>query len=154
MKRILVGIATFFYIGCIKVAPGTMGSLATMLAAFYIQPFRDAPLVVKLMVIALVFIIGTPAARASETHFNKKDPGQCVIDEVLGQLIALLWVPPVIWYYLISFGLFRFFDIFKPFPVRNLEKIPHGLGIMLDDVAAGLYALGVFHLAFGLIHAV
>ncbi|MCP5053236.1 MAG: phosphatidylglycerophosphatase A [bacterium] len=146
MKHVLLLIATFFNIGRIKLAPGTWTSLATMLLVFYIPAYWKAPLYVQLIAIGVVFLIGIPAARYSEKHFETEDPSQCVIDEVAGQMVALLLVPHQIKFYFLSFLLFRFFDIFKPFPIKKLEHIPYGVGIMVDDIAAGLYALGLFHL--------
>jgi len=106
-----------------------------------------------LAVAVLVTLIGIPAAtricRASAT----KDPQFVVIDEVAGQLIALIAVPVQWKTFLASFILFRAFDIIKPPPVRQLERLPEGTGIVLDDVAAGTLALGVMHLLlhFGLL---
>ena len=146
MKKIWLTIATFFYIGYIPIAPGTAASLATAVLVYFVRPYGQAPLYIQLSVIAAVFLLGIPAARYTEKHFEKEDPGHCVIDEVVGQMISLLLVPHGIWPYLASFFLFRIFDIFKPFPIRYLERAPHGIGIMIDDIAAGLYALGLLHL--------
>lgn len=141
MKRIWLLIATFFYIGRIPIAPGTFASLATMLLVYYIDPYRLSPFYIQVATIVLIFILGIPASNAAEKHFNKKDPGSCVIDEVVGQMITLLLIPYKISLYIAGFFLFRFFDILKPFPIRKLEKIPGGLGIMVDDIMAALYAL-------------
>jgi phosphatidylglycerophosphatase A len=111
-----------------------------------IQPYWQAPVYIQTAIIFIVFLIGIPAATHAEKNFDKEDPRYCVIDEVAGQMIALLLVPHQIGFYIAGFFLFRFFDILKPFPIKHLEKIPQGLGIMIDDVAAGLYALGVLHL--------
>lgn len=146
MRKVWLVIATFFGSGLSPLAPGTCGSLATMLLVYFIEPYWQAPLTIQLIVIALVFIVGIPAAGEAEKYFNKKDPGACNIDEVAGQMISLLLVPHKISFYIAGFFLFRFFDILKPFPIRRLEKIPGGLGIMLDDIMAGLYALALMHL--------
>jgi phosphatidylglycerophosphatase A len=146
MKHVLVFIATFFNIGRLPIAPGTWTSLAVILLAYFIPPYWQAPWYIQLTAAAVVFLIGIPAARQAEIHFDKEDPGQCTIDEVAGQMVALLWVPHSIGLYIASFFLFRFFDIFKPPPVHQLEKPGHGVGIMLDDIGAGLYALGTLHL--------
>ncbi|MCP4146530.1 MAG: phosphatidylglycerophosphatase A [bacterium] len=140
-NKLWVLIATVFYIGRIPILPGTITSLVTMLLMYYIPAYWQAPYYVHLVAIAVVFFIGVPAANAAEVFFNKKDPGQCTIDEVAGQMIALLFVPHEITYYIAGFVLFRIFDMAKPFPVRSAEKIPRGYGVMADDVAAGLYAL-------------
>jgi len=146
MKRIWITIATFFYIGHMPIAPGTWASLATTLLVFFIPPYWLAPVYLQLAIIAVVFLLGIPAATYAEKHYKKEDPGFCVIDEVAGQMVSLLLIPHSIWLYLASFLLFRVFDILKPFPIRLLEKAPKGLGIMIDDIGAGLYALGLLHL--------
>jgi phosphatidylglycerophosphatase A len=146
MRRILLFIATFFYIGRLPLAPGTWGSLVTTVLVYFIKPYWQAPVYVQIAAIVMVFVLGIPAASAAEKHFNKKDPRPCVIDEVAGQMVGLLLIPHSVSFYIAGFLLFRLFDILKPFPVRNAEKIPGGFGIMLDDIAAGLYALGVLHL--------
>lgn len=146
MRKVWLVIATFFGSGLSPLAPGTCGSLATILLVYFIKPYWQAPLYIQLIAIAVVFIVGIPAGSAAEKHFNKKDPGACVIDEVAGQMISLLLVPHKTSFYIAGFFLFRFFDILKPFPIRRLEKIPGGLGIMLDDIMAGLYALALMQL--------
>jgi len=100
---------------------------------------------VELIVITLVTLIGIWAASRAERIFQRKDPSQVVIDEVAGQLIALLPIPlwvmgPWRFFILVAFFLFRAFDIIKPYPIRRLEALESGLGIVLDDVAAGAYA--------------
>jgi phosphatidylglycerophosphatase A len=99
------------------------------------------------VLIILVISVGIPAATLAARAAGLKDPGFVVIDEVAGQWIALLWVP-VSWKTLLAaFILFRSFDILKPPPVRQLERLPEGAGIVFDDVAAGAYALLVMQLA-------
>ena len=138
-------IATFFGIGFLKPGPGTWGSAAALLLwAAYAQLTHSAPhaLLVALAIgIALTLVAGIPAATIVERESGHHDPGFVVIDEVAGQWVALL-ASPVDWRHgLIALVLFRFFDIVKPFPVRRLERLPGGWGIVFDDVAAGLYAL-------------
>jgi phosphatidylglycerophosphatase A len=146
MKQILMLLATFFYTGYLPIAPGTWASLVTTLLVYFIKPYREAPFYFQIPVIVLIFIIGLPAAGAAEKHFDKKDPRKCVIDEVAGQMVSLLFIPYNVYFYAAAFFLFRFFDILKPFPVKRAERIPGGLGIMLDDILAGLYALAVLQL--------
>jgi phosphatidylglycerophosphatase A len=93
--------------------------------------------------IALSIALGVPAATIAARESERKDPGFVVIDEVAGQWITLLFCPADWRHGLIALILFRLFDITKPFPVRRLESLPEGWGIVFDDVAAGLYALGV-----------
>jgi phosphatidylglycerophosphatase A len=139
-----------------KPGPGTWASAATLLlwagaSAYGLSPAVRTPVVVALA--ALVTLIGIPAATQVARGSGIKDPQFVVIDEVAGQLVALIAVPLAWKSFLAGFILFRAFDIVKPPPVRQLEAIPEGAGIMLDDVAAGLYALAVMHLLlhFGLL---
>ena len=150
--------ATFLGIGRLHPGPGTWGSLATVLLwaalAYKLpQPFRT-PSAIALAV--LITLIGIPAATRVARANATKDPQFVVIDEVAGQLIALIAVPLSWKTFLAGFILFRAFDIVKPPPVRQLEKLPEGTGIVLDDVAAGLYALVVMQLLLrsGLINLV
>lgn len=101
----------------------------------------------------LVTLIGIPAATHVARSSGLKDPQFVVIDEVAGQLIALIGVPLAWKTFLAGFILFRIFDIVKPPPVRQLEKLPEGTGIVVDDVGAGVYALLIMHLLlhFGLL---
>jgi phosphatidylglycerophosphatase A len=148
-------IATFFGIGRLRPGPGTWGSAATVLlwagVAYALAPSLRTPVAIALA--ALVTLIGIPAATRVARGAGIKDPQFVVIDEVAGQLVALIAVPLAWKAFLAGFILFRVFDIVKPPPVRQLEALPEGSGIVLDDVAAGLYALGVMHLFlhFGLL---
>ncbi len=146
MKRMLLFFATFFYIGHLPIAPGTWASLVTTVLVYFIKPYWQAPVYLQIAVIVFIFLLGIAIASVAEKHFNKKDPRPCVIDEVAGQMVSLLLVPHTISFYIAGFLLFRLFDILKPFPIRSIEKIPGGFGVMLDDIVAGLYALGVLHL--------
>jgi phosphatidylglycerophosphatase A len=110
------------------------------LAHFLRAPMRT-PTVIALAV--LVTLIGIPAATQVARDSGKKDPQFVVIDEVAGQLIALIGAPLAWKTFLAGFILFRAFDIVKPPPVRQFEKLPEGTGIVLDDVAAGMYAFAV-----------
>jgi len=140
--------ATFFGIGRIRPGPGTWGSAATVLLwaalAHALALALRLPMIVALAI--LVILIGIPAATRVARASAAKDPQFVVIDEVAGQLIALIAVPLAWKTFLAGFILFRVFDIFKPPPVRQLERLPEGTGIVLDDVAAGIYALLVMQL--------
>jgi phosphatidylglycerophosphatase A len=140
-------VATFFGIGYLKPGPGTWGSVAAVLLwaalCFSRHPDPRTQLVVLLVWIVLAIVPGVPAATIVEREYGHTDPGFVVIDEVIGQWIALLGSPFDWRHGLIALVLFRLFDITKPFPVRQLERLPGGWGIIFDDVAAGLYALGV-----------
>ena len=96
----------------------------------------------RLLLLLAVFVGGVIVSARAEILLQKKDPPEVVIDEVLGQWIACLpFASLALWEYLAAFVLFRFFDILKPWPVRALESVGGGLGIMIDDAAAGLYAM-------------
>lgn len=140
-------VATFFGIGYLKPGPGTYGSIAAVLLwaayAWLAHPSALTLLVALLIGIALTLIFGVPAATMVERQSGGHDPQFVVIDEVIGQWIALLFCPVDWRHALIALVLFRLFDITKPFPVRRLERLPGGWGIVFDDVAAGLYALGI-----------
>jgi len=140
--------ATFFGVGRLHPGPGTWGSAATVLlwaaASHALSPNLRTPTAVALA--ALITLVGIPAATRVARACATKDPQFVVIDEVAGQLIALIAVPLAWQTFLVGFILFRVFDILKPPPVRQLEKLPEGIGIVLDDVAAGLYALVVMQL--------
>jgi len=141
-------VATFFGIGRLHPGPGSWGSAATVLLwsaiAYGLAPALRTPVAVVLAV--LVVLIGIPAATRVARGSGVKDPQFVVIDEVAGQLIALIGVPLGWKTFLAGFILFRGFDILKPPPVRQLEALPEGTGIVVDDVAAGLYAFVVMHL--------
>jgi phosphatidylglycerophosphatase A len=148
-------IGTFFGIGYLKPGPGTWASAATTLLwailAHALAPSLRTPAAIGLAL--LITLIGIPAATQVARGFGKKDPQFVVIDEVAGQLVALIAVPLAWQSCLAAFILFRAFDIVKPPPVRQLEALPEGTGIVLDDIAAGMYALIVMHLLlhFGLL---
>jgi len=140
-------IATFFGAGLGKPGPGTYGSVAATLLWALVAIVLHVPshLLNFLLLIVILFSIalGVPAATITARESNRHDPGFVVIDEVAGQWITLLFCPADWRHGLLALLLFRLFDITKPFPVRRLERLPGGWGIVFDDVAAGLYALGV-----------
>jgi phosphatidylglycerophosphatase A len=140
-------VATFFGAGLLKPAPGTWGSAGAVLlwAAFAWGRHASASGVLVFLAVGIVLSIalGVPAATIAERQSGRHDPGFVVVDEVAGQWITLLGSPADWRHALIGLILFRLFDITKPFPIRKLERLPAGWGIVFDDVAAGLYALGV-----------
>ena len=149
-------VATFFGAGLGKPGPGTWGSVAALLlwaaVAWGLHPAPQTLLLGLLAAIALAVILGIPAATIAAQESGRHDPGFVVIDEVAGQWIALLGSRADWRHALIALILFRLFDITKPFPVRQLENLPRGWGIVFDDVGAGLYALGVASLLRVLLH--
>ena len=141
--------ATFFRIGYLKPGPGTWASVATMLLWRGLAPFAAAPhrILAALAASVGVTLLGIPAATRHARAVGKKDPSEVVIDEVAGQMIAMIGAALDWRSMLAALILFRAFDIAKPFPLRRLEHLPEGVGIMLDDVGAGLYALALMQLA-------
>lgn len=141
-------VATFFGAGRLKPGPGTWGSLAATLLwwliASHIPPSARLAVIGSLIVLSVA--VGIPAATLEARGCGKKDPSHVVIDEVAGQLVTLIAVP-IEWKPLLAgFILFRAFDILKPPPIRRLERLPEGTGIVVDDLGAGIYARIVLHL--------
>lgn len=149
-------IATFFGAGLGRPGPGTWGSVAALLLwgafAWRFHPTPNGLLLVVFIGIVLSIAGGVPAASIAARESGRHDPGFVVIDEVAGQWIALIGSPADFRHGIIALILFRLFDITKPFPARQLERLPEGWGIVFDDVAAGLYALGVASLLRLFIH--
>jgi phosphatidylglycerophosphatase A len=143
-------VSTFFGAGYGKPGPGTYGSVAAVLlwyaAASAFTPSRTTLAIATTLAAILVTLIGIPASTITARESGRlglsgKDPGFVVIDEVAGQLIALILARPDLRHAALDLVLFRLFDIWKPWPIRKLEALPEGTGIMLDDVAAGILAL-------------
>jgi phosphatidylglycerophosphatase A len=133
-----LAIATFG-VGYLPLMPGTFGSMVGV-AIFLL--LRVWPL--QLLFIAVITVLGVWAASRTERLLGRKDPGKVVVDEVAGQMISLLPLaflaagPWWVWV-IVSFNLFRLFDIFKPYPARRFEALHGGFGIMADDLVAGIY---------------
>jgi len=138
-------VGTFFGAGLLRPGPGSWGSAAAALLwlaaarGFHLAPGPLAWLTAAAALCAIA--IGIPAATIVERESGRPDPGRVVIDEVAGQWIALIGSRVNLSHLLAGFLFFRLFDIVKPWPARQLESLPAGWGIMLDDVAAGVYAL-------------
>jgi phosphatidylglycerophosphatase A len=145
-----VWVATCGGIGYFPVGPGSVGAAlgVAIVVALDLLPLPAAWLSALIGAgAALVFALGVSAASGAEGYFKRKDPGHVVIDEVVGQMVTLVAWPREGWKgMLAAYLLFRFFDVVKPFPARRLERLRGGWGIMLDDVAAGLWSLGAFGL--------
>lgn len=139
-------VGTFFGAGFLRPGPGTYGSVAAVLlwlaVAYGLHPAPWALALGTAIAAAVTTWFGILAATIVARESDRKDPGHIVIDEVVGQWIALIAMPATWQCALLALILFRLFDITKPPPVRQLERFPDGMGIMLDDVAAGLLALG------------
>jgi phosphatidylglycerophosphatase A len=137
-------IATGCYSGYLPIAPGTWGSLVGLLLVFLLH---NLSLPVYLALVAGLFVLGSFAAGEAEKILDTRDPGAVVIDEIVGMLIAMAAVPLTPLTMVLGFILFRIFDILKPFPVNFFDQRFHGgLGIMLDDLMAGIYSLIVLQL--------
>ena len=149
MDRLFLFIATGAGSGYLPKAPGTWGTLVGLLLWW---PLAGLSLTAYLATVAVLFLVGVASAGATEKILDRGDPGVVVIDEIVGVLIALTAAPLHPAAALVGFALFRLFDIAKPFPVGWVDRHLHGgLGIMLDDVVAGLYALLVLHLGLWLL---
>jgi phosphatidylglycerophosphatase A len=137
-------IATGLFTGYFPVAPGTVGSLAAL--ALYAWTPLGRPGILPAAIVVLFFMGVWAATETEKTHGH--DAGLINVDEMAGMWISLLLLPP--WFKgfwpLGAFLLFRFFDVVKPFPVQQAQKLPRGWGVMVDDVAAGLYANAVLRL--------
>ncbi|MFH0963999.1 MAG: phosphatidylglycerophosphatase A [Planctomycetota bacterium] len=141
MRRAL---ATFFYIGRLPVAPGTAASICAWALAVVIVR-ADAPSWVLGVLAVGVAGLGAILARHAFEDFGEEDPPSFVLDEVAGTLLAISFLPIAsaqagFWLGVLALVLFRAFDILKPPPCRFLETLPHGIGVMADDLAAGLMA--------------
>ena len=143
-------VATFFGAGRLAPGPGTWGSAAALLIWAVVARWSARAVTSQWVVLAalalLAIAVGIPAASRFARASRVIDPQSVVIDEVAGQWITMLFAPVSWKTLLLGFILFRTFDILKPPPVRQLERLPEGTGIVMDDVAAGLYALMVMQL--------
>ena len=158
MKKINLLISTFFGNGYVSFIPGTLTSLSTSIILYvFFEVFNFKNLNYILILYSIIFFYSFYAVMDSEMEFDNKDPRQIVIDEVLGQAMPLIFIVylssknliniPVEIYYFLSFILFRFFDIVKPFPVSYFDKRHKNFfGIIMDDIMAGLYTMLIIYL--------
>lgn len=135
-KNLVKIISTFFYFGFFPVAPGTFGSIGGLLIYFLTLPSQTAYFTATLIILIMGFMVCAKA----EKVFAIQDPPQVVIDEVAGMLISLMFLPKSLPIIICAFILFRGFDTVKIWPAEQSEKVPLGIGIMLDDIVAGIYA--------------
>jgi len=139
-------LATGFYSGLSPRAPGTVGSavyagLAIIIASVAPECFSTSIKITTVFLVTSIALLSTEVCLRSQVFGKSGDPGQVVIDEWAGMAVTLLCCPPAVIDILICFLLFRLFDIWKPWPVKNFEKLPGSLGVTLDDIIAGLFAL-------------
>jgi phosphatidylglycerophosphatase A len=153
MNKLALAIATWFGCGYSPWAPGTVGSAGGVLVGWLLVRYARWPPWTLAVLAAAATPVGIWAAGRTADLVGKKDPGLVVVDEVLGQWIALAALTAWSWpWALVAFALFRLFDIVKPWPVWKLERLAGGTGIVLDDLGAGVYAwvtLRVLQLAAG-----
>lgn len=139
MTRLAVFIATVGYCGYFPFAPGTVGSAAGLL--FYALVWYTGSPIVEIGMIVGLFVAGIWAGTTAERYFGGVDPGPIVMDEVVGMLITLAFIPNLEWSGILAgFVLFRIFDVFKPYPADRFEQMHGGLGVMADDAMAAIYA--------------
>ncbi len=136
MKTLVRLISTFFYAGYVPKIPGTAGSVCGLLIFFLVGHSLSATIIALSVLTAAALLV----IREAEDIFGQKDSRQIVIDEVIGMMIALLFIPMKPVFILLAFVLFRVFDITKPFPIRRIEKMESPWGVVLDDVLAAVYA--------------
>ena len=137
MRRLGLFIATCGYIGYVPVAPGTFGSAAGLVAYALVRSADSY--VVEAVTIVVLFVIGVWSGTQAEHHFGGIDPAPVVMDEVVGMLITLAFLP-VNWVgAMVGFLVFRLLDVYKPWPAARFERLPGGLGVMADDGMAALY---------------
>lgn len=144
MTRLAVLLATVGYIGYAPVAPGTFGSAAG-LALFFLLRATGLPWIEPVVIVA-IFGIGAWAGNVAERYFGGIDPGPVVLDEVLGMLITLMFVPVTWAGALVGFLVFRVLDIVKPWPARQMEALHGGFGVMADDAMAAVYGNAIMWL--------
>jgi phosphatidylglycerophosphatase A len=145
-NAVIITLSTFFFIGYLPFIPGTFGSLASILLFYFI---KDNVIIFALCTSTLI-IIGLWIAGEAEKIFDKKDSKYIVIDEASGMLISLIGVPYDIKLVIIAFILFRILDTLKPYPAGKSQGLKGGLGVMSDDIIAGLYTNIIIQLALRL----
>jgi len=132
---IIKTLSTFFYAGYLPLIPGTFGTIAGVFLFYFVKDNNFMHILLTLVLIILGFLVTGGAERL----FNKKDPKCIVIDEVCGMLLSLIFIPYDIKLVIMAFILFRILDTLKPFPSGRLERLSGSMGIMGDDIVAGLY---------------
>jgi phosphatidylglycerophosphatase A len=151
MRRLAVFVCSVGYIGFFPIAPGTVGSAAGV--AVYLAARHSAVPYIEMILILALAAAGLALTRPCEQDLRRVDPGPIVIDEVMGMLLTLFMIPVGWAGILLGFLLFRALDVAKPFPARQLERLPGGFGVMADDAMAAVYAnlllRGAYYMAPG-----
>ncbi len=130
-------VASGLYVGYSPYLSGTTGTLVGVLIYFFLSHF---PRLIYSAVLVGGLLIGGYVSSRAEKIFQESDSHKIVIDEITGYLITMLFFPWSPWYAFLGFILFRLLDIWKPFPIRRLQKLEGGVGVMIDDIVAGIYA--------------
>lgn len=147
LKHPSVLVATFGGSGLLRPAPGTWGTLAALVPAWVIAT-QYSPQILLYVAMAL-FFIGCWASDAYMVRYGAHDPGEIVVDEAAGVMLALSFTEPLWWTFALGFIFFRLFDILKPWPISLADrKIDGGLGVMVDDIIAGAFAALALQLAY------
>lgn len=147
MNRLALLVATWFGCGYFPWGPGTVGSLAALFIALLLHTYLGSGRPTFLILTVVLLSPAIWAATRTEQLVQQEDPGLVVVDEVLGQWVTLLGATVLNWKsWILAFILFRLFDISKPWPVRRFEHFPGGLGIVTDDVAAGIYGALILYI--------
>lgn len=142
MNRLKLALVSCGFLGCAPVAPGTFGTLGGVALAWALSSTGAGFPYWVLASCVVLYAVTAPLGRWAEQYAGKKDPGIFVMDEVIGYLITIAWTRgPSLLALVVAFFVFRFFDIVKPPPARQMERIGGGHGILLDDVMAGLWGL-------------
>ncbi len=129
-------LSTTAFTGLFPLAPGTVGSLVTVLVLWFLPEQSTLTFVI---LAAVLFVVGVWSSGVTEKAMGKEDPGSVNIDEDVGMILSLLFLPKTIGWWLAAFFIFRFLDIVKPWPAKQSQDIGGGLGIMIDDVIVGVY---------------
>ena len=146
MKHFIILLATGFGAGYAPFAPGTSGTLVAIPVYYFLSNISSP--IYEITLIGF-FFLSVWISENAEIFLGKKDDQRIVLDEMMGFLVTMLWVPKTVLFVILGFFLFRFFDILKPFPIRHIEKgFKGGFGIVLDDVVAGVYANIIFRLIY------
>lgn len=147
--KLTAAFASVLFLGCAPVASGTVASVP----AVGVAALMSGRPVVLLLLAGVLFILGVAASSRVEEMLGRKDPGEITIDEFVGMLVAFLWLPITLASVVAVFLLFRFYDIVKPFPAGRSQRLRGGLGVMADDVIAGIYANLTFRIIEFIFHA-
>ena len=143
MHRVGLFIATCGYLGFVPVAPGTFGSAAGLAVFFLIR--STGSMTLEVAAILVLFAIGIWSGTIAEHHFGGIDPAPVVMDEVVGMLITLVFLPVSVTGAIVGFLVFRVLDVVKPWPSARFERLPGGLGVMADDGMAAIYGNAMMH---------